>query len=330
MSTIINGSSPSITFSDGSTQSTAVNITAPYTSNGVVYASSTTALATVSNLKFNGTNLGLGGSLNTNWDTVNYNALQIGVNGSLISTSANNNYIYVAANAYLNNGFKYISTNANAVSAYSQSNGTHNWFTAPSGTADNAISFTQSLSLGRGTTLALEGATSVSGTGISFPATQNPSSDANTLDDYEEGTFTPIIGGSGTFGTTTYQFSPNVNSEYGGRYTKIGNMVYCQIAFGIASVSGGTGVVMIAGLPFTATASPTPYASFMFGTINNITHSGSRTQFGARTNNNTTNAYMWEFGLASGSIGDTPVAYSALCPSGSATNITCSVVYQTS
>jgi hypothetical protein len=54
MTTTINGSSPSITFSDGTTQTTAANITAPYTSTGVVYASSTTALATGSALTYSG------------------------------------------------------------------------------------------------------------------------------------------------------------------------------------------------------------------------------------------------------------------------------------
>jgi len=55
MSTVINGSSPSITFSDGTTQSTAANISSPYTANGVVYASSTSALATGSGITYNGT-----------------------------------------------------------------------------------------------------------------------------------------------------------------------------------------------------------------------------------------------------------------------------------
>ena len=42
------------------------------------------------------------------------------------------------------------------------------------------------------TTIGVGGATaSASGTGITFPATQSASSDANTLDDYEEGTWTP-------------------------------------------------------------------------------------------------------------------------------------------
>jgi hypothetical protein len=46
---------------------------------------------------------------------------------------------------------------------------------------------------------------STSGAGITFPATQSASSDANTLDDYEEGTFTPVYSpASGAFTTLTY------------------------------------------------------------------------------------------------------------------------------
>ena len=47
------------------------------------------------------------------------------------------------------------------------------------------------------------GSTSATGTGIAFPATQSASSDANTLDDYEEGTWTPTYSGS-TSGTGTH------------------------------------------------------------------------------------------------------------------------------
>jgi hypothetical protein len=45
------------------------------------------------------------------------------------------------------------------------------------------------------------------GAGIQFPATQVSSADANTLDDYEEGTWTPTIGGSSTNPTVTYSTS---------------------------------------------------------------------------------------------------------------------------
>lgn len=65
---------------------------------------------------------------------------------------------------------------------------------------------------------------------IKFPATQNPSSDANTLDDYEEGTFTPIFSSTGA----TFSYASQV-----GRYTKIGNTVF--VAWRIAlNTSGNT------------------------------------------------------------------------------------------
>jgi len=65
--------------------------------------------------------------------------------------------------------------------------------------------------------LGIGGATATtSGTGITFPATQSASSDANTLDDYEEGTFTP----SWT-NLTINSGSPT----YTGWYTKVGRLI---------------------------------------------------------------------------------------------------------
>jgi hypothetical protein len=85
-----------------------------------------------------------------------------------------------------------------------------------------------------------------SGAGITFPATQSASSDANTLDDYEEGTWTPALQGSSTAGTYTYD-----TDRTGGNYTKIGNTVYIR---GVIRVSGtssaGSGNAQITGLPF--------------------------------------------------------------------------------
>ena len=54
-----------------------------------------------------------------------------------------------------------------------------------------------------------------SGIGITFPATQSASSDANTLDDYEEGTFSPTVIGTSTAGTASYGIQI-------GAYLKIG------------------------------------------------------------------------------------------------------------
>jgi hypothetical protein len=91
-------------------------------------------------------------------------------------------------------------------------------------------------------TVALEGAVPNSGTGITFPATQSASSNANTLDDYEEGTFTPTATGSTTSGTTTYQLQV-------GHYTKIGRIVNIVFIVDYTAMTG-TGDIVVGGLPF--------------------------------------------------------------------------------
>jgi hypothetical protein len=81
---------------------------------------------------------------------------------------------------------------------------------------------------------------------IQFPATQNPSSNANTLDDYEEGTFTPSLFAS--FGSISYTGYTTQN----GNYIKIGRMVHCR--FQIQVTKSGSGNTGVSGLPFAPAA----------------------------------------------------------------------------
>lgn len=85
---------------------------------------------------------------------------------------------------------------------------------------------------------------------IKFPATQSASADVNTLDDYEEGTFTPTIVGTSTAGTGTY-------TRQVGSYTKIGNLVsfYIDISW---TAHTGTGNIRVSGLPFSGVAGQFP------------------------------------------------------------------------
>jgi hypothetical protein len=95
-------------------------------------------------------------------------------------------------------------------------------------------------------TLVLAG-TTPSFNGIAFPATQSASADANTLDDYEEGTWTPVITpGSGSL--TSY-------TSYGG-YTKVGRLVSVWGFFNIntAGTAGGEGRVTLPFTPATSTS----------------------------------------------------------------------------
>lgn len=71
----------------------------------------------------------------------------------------------------------------------------------------------------------------------------NSSSDQNTLDFYERGSFTPILMGSDSPGTVGY-------SVQDGRYVRIGNYVGFSIRILLTSISGASGHIKIAGLPF--------------------------------------------------------------------------------
>jgi hypothetical protein len=91
--------------------------------------------------------------------------------------------------------------------------------------------------------------------GITFPATQVASSDVNTLDDYEEGTWTPTIIGLSTAGTGTY-------TNQIGRYTKVGNQVTVWVRISWTAHTG-TGTMQVAGFPFA------------FANINNLAFSAA-------------------------------------------------------
>jgi hypothetical protein len=103
------------------------------------------------------------------------------------------------------------------------------------------------------------GLMTLAGPGIKFPATQVASADPNTLDDYEEGTWTPTVIGLTTAGTATYGIQS-------GLYTKIGRAVSYTLYLNY-SAGTGTGNFAIAGLPFTANS----YFSATFSLVDNIT-----------------------------------------------------------
>ena len=173
MSTVINGSSPSITFSDGTTQSTAVNISSPYTANGVVYASSTSALATGSGLVFDGSNLGLGVTPSA-WQA--YTAIQIG-NGCVANYSPTGDFNIVSNAYYQSSGaWKYITSSVKS-SKLQIANGAFQYYISTDGTqtAGSSITYSAAMTLDNSGNL-LVGTTSFAPTsnqGISLQPPQN-------------------------------------------------------------------------------------------------------------------------------------------------------------
>jgi hypothetical protein len=106
-----------------------------------------------------------------------------------------------------------------------------------------AITINSSNNVALAGNIGLGGATpTTSGTGITFPATASASTDANTLDDYEEGTWTPTV--VPTSGTVTL-------SGAHGSYTKIGRVVYLTAFCVVSSVGSPSGPLRIQSIPFT-------------------------------------------------------------------------------
>ena len=111
------------------------------------------------------------------------------------------------------------------------------------------------------TTISVGNATpSASGAGITFPATQSASSDANTLDDYEEGTWTPTV----TFGGASVGITYNTTFT-GATYTKIGNRVCISGFLLLTNKGSSTGSARIANLPFTSESGNTKYLGATVG-----------------------------------------------------------------
>ena len=110
--------------------------------------------------------------------------------------------------------------------------------------ATDAVTQTITLPNATGTVLTTNGSGIASVNGVQFPATQSASADANTLDDYEEGTFTVVVRGANTAGTYTMTAQSCV-------YTKIGRLVSVAINIsGFSTATGGVGYMVIQGMPF--------------------------------------------------------------------------------
>ena len=123
-------------------------------------------------------------------------------------------------------------------------------------------------------------ATPSSGAGITFPAAQSASSDANTLDDYEEGTWTPSDGsGAGLVFT--------VNSA---TYLKVGKLVFVNMYL-IYPATASTASAAIAGLPFVAQSLGYSYLA-------------------GRVQNNIGNGAVWQVSQASSVMASNPATNS--------------------
>ena len=168
-----------------------------------------------------------------------------------ISNPGNKLHVYAAANPYII--VERASPTASEVGIQLKGGtGGTTWYmlqSTTSNTLDYWTSAGYAARLSSSGALAVGGAfPSSSGAGITFPASQYASSDANTLDDYEEGTFTPQIIVEGASAALS------ANNIYYAYYNKIGRTV--NVSFHAvwnsvtANGASANGAILIQNLPF--------------------------------------------------------------------------------
>jgi hypothetical protein len=168
------------------------------------------------------------------------------------SFAADTGSYILSQNVYNNGSNRYIATAA-AMQFQAIPGTGFLWNIAPSGTAGNAITFTQAMTLDASGNLGVIGNFGpASAKGIDFSATANgPNLTSELLNDYEEGTFTPTVTGTTTAGTGTY-------SNQTGYYTKVGRLVTITVYMNWTAHTG-TGNMRFSNLPFTSANVATNY-----------------------------------------------------------------------
>ena len=192
-------------------------------------------------------NVGIGVTPNAGW-SANNKVLDFGYHGSVSTDGDGSKFgMNMAMNAYAVGGadpssWKYKTNSAFYASLYHQTAGSHNFYvTNNTAATDAAISWTTGFEV-------LADGKARAKNGLLFGT---DTAAANALDDYEEGTWNPVVSGASI-----------AASQILGTYTKIGNRVLFQCYIYGNITSDGTTTAKITGLPFTTGANGLNQAVF--------------------------------------------------------------------
>ena len=166
-----------------------------------------------------------------------YTALEISRSGSIYANNSADD-LNIGTNFYLESGGNWRAKNTETASLMQFDNGAFNFYTAASTTADNNISWNHKIAFPNAGGIAFNGDTAA----------------ANSLDDYEEGTWQPQIKN-----ITSMDLVQNTSYNW---YVKIGRFVSLSAYIKFDAASSDTSAIEINNLPF-ATDSATAVAGSM-------------------------------------------------------------------
>ena len=146
-------------------------------------------------------------------------------------------------------------------------------------------------------------AASSEATYVQFPATQVTSADANRLDDYEEGTWTPVMKvADGTILTHSGQW---------GVYQKIGRSVFVSASITTTSLNSASGELEVHGIPFNAgTISASQWAGCI-GSAGGLAMPSNQSHISITTDSGATRYYPRTWNSAAGSYRTSAAEWSA-------------------
>jgi len=261
--------------------------TAPAAGTAGLYYSSSLGLVTLSDKYYFGDtsgnifaridtagNFGLGLTPSAGWSGLSTAVLQ-GQYWSIWQSASSASF---GQNVYYNGGFKYLGSSQ--ASYYSQASGQHQWYNAPSGTANAAITFTQAMTLtaagylGVGTTAPGQGWTGGSANVIELNVGTTGGTPIIRLRDIAGGTTADSYILSNTIGMTmgpvnSFPLLFMTNSTERARIDTTGNVVINTAAIATTATDGFLYVPTCAGTP---TGTPTTYtgrAPIVVNTTNN-------------------------------------------------------------
>jgi hypothetical protein len=214
------------------------------TANGVAYLNGSKVLTTGSALTFDGTTLGtakLNASNRATFTASSFDAIAAST-GTLQGQTS-----YGGVLAGYGSSYDVMLCNRSGSEAFGVLANTQN--VAAAGSLKGA----STISVGNATP-------STSGAGITFPATQSASTNANTLDDYEEGTWTPTL--------TAYAGSITAYTSQGS-YVKIGRIVFATVYAVVSNAGTASGAYIISNLPFSLATSAEVYG-YGVNLLNNV------------------------------------------------------------
>ena len=140
-----------------------------------------------------------------------------------------------------------------------------------------------------------------SGKGIDFSAVSDGSRSvsSNVLDDYETGTWTPVLDGHATTGTATYAFQVGI-------YTKVGRNVHVQGRINTTALGTIAGGLKITGLPFIINTTSGIFGSLEVGYAGGLALTAGQNVTGnADTGNTLINLRVWDATTGTGGLTST-------------------------